>query len=117
MFHIEITASAERDLRRAAFFYRRQAPGLGVYFFDSLTADIDSLRLFAGVHPKPLCQFHRALSKRFPFAIYYDFDGRAAYVVAVFDCRRKPETIQAALSDRRPSQAPRENQLTPHRQV
>lgn len=100
MFSIEIAPSAELDLSEAALFYQRQARGLGVYFLDSLIADIDSLQFFAGIHPKPLCGFHRALSKHFPFAIYYDFDGRTAYVAAVLDGRRKPEAIRSMLSQR-----------------
>ena len=50
-------------------FYEAQAGGLGDYFLDSLSADIDSLRLYAGIHPLHSGQ-RRLLSKRFPFAVY-----------------------------------------------
>jgi hypothetical protein len=34
------------------------------------------------------------LSKRFPFAIYYELQERTAYVVAVLDCRQNPDSIK-----------------------
>lgn len=76
-------------------------PGLGQYFLDSLFSDVDALALYAGAQPKPLPGLHRSLSKRFPFAIYYDFDGHTAIVLAVLDCRRNPRSIRGTLGARR----------------
>ncbi len=92
--HLRIAGSAEEDLINGFQFYEHQQAGLGEYFLDSLSADIDALILFAGVHPKPFGRFHRTLAKRFPFAIYYDLDGETATVVAVLDCRQDPGAIQ-----------------------
>jgi len=66
---IEVLDSAQQDLLAGFAFYERQASGLGSYFLDSLFSDIDSLRLFAGVHAVHFGRYHRLLSKRFPFAI------------------------------------------------
>ena len=66
---IEVLDSAQQDLLAGFAFYERQAYGLGSYFLDSLFSDIDSLRLFAGVHAVHFGRYHRLLSKRFPFAI------------------------------------------------
>jgi plasmid stabilization system protein ParE len=101
MHAVRIGASAERDLLVGFEFYETQAAGLGQYFLDSLFSDIDALALYAGVHPKPLSGLHRSLSRRFPFAIYYDFDGKAAIVLAVLDCRRNPRSIRGTLGARR----------------
>ena len=84
-----ILDEAAADLEQGADFYEAQKADLGTYFFDSLLADIESLRLSAGVHPVCL-GFHRMLSRHFPFAIYYDYDGSVARVVAVLDMRRNP---------------------------
>ena len=94
---VRIATSAERDLLAGHAFYERQQEGLGAYFLDSLFSDIDSLQLYAGIHPKPIGRFHRTLSKRFPFAIYYDVSEDVATVVAVPDCRRNPAAIVARL--------------------
>ena len=91
---LRIARAAEDDLINGFRFYERQQSGLGEYFLDSLSADIDALILFAGIHPKPFGRFHRTLAKRFPFAIYYDLDEDTATVVAVLDCRQDPGAIQ-----------------------
>lgn len=98
---IELGHSAEHDLAHGIKFYERQEVGLGSYFLDSLIADIESLQVFAGVHPRPIAGFHRALSRRFPFAIYYDFAEWTVYVAAVLDCRQSPTALRSKLRARR----------------
>jgi hypothetical protein len=96
---LEILAEAQADLIAGYRFYEVRAPGLGGYFLDSLFADIDSLRLDAGVH-RVVLDFHRALSRRFPFAIYYRTGGGCVWVYAVLDCRRNPTWVQLSLKMR-----------------
>jgi hypothetical protein len=68
---IKILSSASQDLTDGYWFYEKQAEGIGAYFLDALFADIDSLVINAGIHPIHFDKYHRALSKRFPFAVYY----------------------------------------------
>ena len=95
---IRLTGAAEQDLHDGFVFYEMQQQTLGSYFLDSVYADIDSLILYAGVHAKPLGRFHRALAKRFPFAIYYEISDQIVTVVAVLDCRQNPGTVKARLT-------------------
>jgi hypothetical protein len=90
---IEILEEALDDLAQGYHFYEEQQAGIGDYFLDSLYSDIDSLRLYAGIH-RVVFGFHRSLSKRFPFAIYYDVQGDLIRVNAVLDCRRNPTWIR-----------------------
>ena len=62
--------AAEKDIEEGYRFYEKQAPGLGAYFLDSLFSDIDSLAYYGGIH-QSIFGHHRLLSKRFPFAVYY----------------------------------------------
>jgi len=94
---IRILSSALQDLRDASEFYEKQAEGIGDYFMDSLFSDIDSLILNAGIHPVYFGGYHRMLSKRFPFAIYYKVSKDHALVYAVLDCRRNPAWIRRKL--------------------
>jgi hypothetical protein len=96
---VSIARSAEIDLLEGYVFYEEQQAGIGDYFLDSLFADIDALTLFAGIHPKPDGRLHRALAKRFPFAIYYDVVNDTAIVVAVLDCRQNPASITQRLQN------------------
>ncbi len=81
-------------------FYEAREAGVGDYFLQCLSSDIDSLGLYAGIHPKSYSGFYRTASKRFPFSIYCQFDGIVVLVAAVIDARRNPSTIARDLGDR-----------------
>jgi len=93
---VKILDFAERDLEKGYRFYERQSPGLGSYFLDSLYSDIDSLAYFGGIH-RVVFGCHRLLSKRFPFAVYYEIVEDVVLVTAVLDCRRNPSWIRERL--------------------
>jgi hypothetical protein len=93
---IVILPSARDDLSHGCDFYERQSEGLGDYFLESLLSDIDSLRLYAGIHIKSF-GYYRALSKRFPYAIYYEFEKETVLISSVLDCRQDPSAIHRRL--------------------
>ena len=94
---IHILDEAEDDLRDGREFYDRQETSVGDYFAAALAADIDSLILFAGIHPMEF-GFHRALSKRFPFGVYYLVEDAVVCIYAVLDLRRDPAWIRRRLT-------------------
>ena len=94
---IVLLESAERDLKDGFRFYESQQKGLGAYFLESLLSDIDSLILFAGIHSVHFELYYRSLSKRFPFAVYYQLENDLVKVFAVIDCRRDPEWLKGRL--------------------
>jgi hypothetical protein len=93
---IRILDEAEQDLVDGVLFYEAQNKGLGDYFLDSLSADIDSLQLFGGTHPIRLGR-HCLLATRFPYAVYYKIVNRVVHVQAILDCRRDPAWIERRL--------------------
>jgi hypothetical protein len=48
---VVILEDAAEDLESGVQFYEWCATGVGNYFLDSILSDLDSLVLFAGVHP------------------------------------------------------------------
>ncbi len=94
---IELLDLARQDLIEGYAFYEENDAGLGDWFLTNLFADIDSLQLYAGLHPTPYKNFHRALSKRFPFAIFYKVAQDVIRIHAVVDCRRRPAWIRERL--------------------
>lgn len=71
---IQILEAAREDLIEEFDFYDRGGQGIGDYFLACIYSDIESLRIFGGIHRKVYKNLHRSLSKRFPFAIYYTVD-------------------------------------------
>ena len=101
--NIKLLSPAWEDLSGGRSFCEKQGDGLGEYFFDSLFSDIDSLTLYGGIHPK-FFGYHRMLSKRFPYAIYYKLEGDLVIVVwRVLDLRRDPKKIRQSLKAGRTS--------------
>ncbi|MBL9177277.1 MAG: hypothetical protein JNM65_04380 [Verrucomicrobiaceae bacterium] len=85
------------DLIGGHRFYKKQEAGLGDYFLRNLFADIDHLQITAGSHLKPYRHYHRALLKRFPFAIFYTLEHEMVRIRAVVDCRRRRSWIRKHL--------------------
>jgi hypothetical protein len=95
--NVQILDEAEQDLLDGYRFYESQSQGLGDYFLNTLFADIDSLRLYAGIHALH-CGCHRLLSRRFPFAVYYRVEDGVVLVRAILDCRRDPDRTRNRLA-------------------
>ena len=95
---LKVLREAREDLRLGIQFYNRQQNGLGNYFYDTLISDIESLQIYAGIHPQ-IKKYYRALSKRFPYSIYYKIDRDIVKVYAVLDDRRDPKIIESRLEE------------------
>ena len=97
--NLKILPSANEDLINGHHFYEQQAQGLGGYFLDSLFSDIDSLMIYHEIHPVLFDKYHRMLSRRFPFAVYYTKEDNNIVVYAVLDCRKKPAWTKERLDE------------------
>jgi len=97
MISIRISEDAIRDLDDGFAFYEAQDPGLGDYFATCLRADIESLRVFAGIHRIVYRDYHRLLSRVFPYGVFYTIETDSAIVWAVLDLRRDPEWLRHRL--------------------
>ena len=98
--HIEILEEAQDDILRGVLFYESQQYGAGDYFLDTISADINSLHLYVGIHAKTK-NYYRTLSKRFPYSIYYqiDINNEVVKVYAVLDDRSHPKMIELRLEE------------------
>ena len=61
MRRIQISKESVEDLIDGFRFYEAQDQGPGDYFTACLRADIESLRLYAGIHPIIYQDYHRLL--------------------------------------------------------
>ena len=96
---LRILSLAEADLLNGFRFYERQSVGVGWYFLESLSSDIESLRLYGGTHRR-VFSYHRLLSKRFPFAIYYDLNKDEIRVLARVGLPTRSALARASVNKR-----------------
>jgi hypothetical protein len=94
---IEILDLAKTDLLEGFHFYEDREKGLGDYFLTNVISDIERLKISGGIHRQSHRGFYRALSKRFPVAIYYTVGDDAVWIRSIVDCRRRPSWIRAHL--------------------
>lgn len=94
-----VLEEAACDIERGIDFYNAIEDGIGLYFRDAIIADIRRLGVYFGEHRIHL-GFFRALSSRFPYAIYYQDKEGTRQVVAVLDLRRSPDWIHDQLAAR-----------------
>lgn len=91
---LRILDEARDDLIDGFHFYEQRELGVGDYFLACLYSDIESLRIYGGIHRKEYKNLYRTLSDRFPFSIYYTVEDGDVVVRAVLDCRRNPSWIR-----------------------
>ena len=99
MRDVQISEDALEDLNNGCLFYEAQESGLGEYFAACLRADIEGLRISAGIHRVAYCDYHRLLSRVFPYGVFYTIEQECAVVWAVVDLRRSPEWVRQRLAD------------------
>lgn len=93
-----VLKDAIEDLENGRDFYNSQEYGVGDYFRDTLISDFESLFLYAGIHSFSH-GYHKMLSKRFPYAVYYSFENHIVRIIAVLPMKRDPLWIEKRLFD------------------
>ena len=96
-FTLLLTELSQKDIYASQDFYETQSQNLGTYFYDSIICDLDALKFYAGIHQKYF-GFYRMLTKRFPYAIYYDIEDSMVIVHAVLHTRKDLKFIEKRLS-------------------
>jgi plasmid stabilization system protein ParE len=85
-----IIAEAERDIAEAFSWYEDQRAGLGEDFLTCLDASLQGLRRMLEMHAIAYRTFRRALVRRFPYVVFYEFEDQRVVVYSVFHTARDP---------------------------
>ncbi len=93
MTKVRISEDAVADLNEGFLFYESQEAGLGDYFIAAIRADIEGLKVTAGVHRIVYRDFYRLIGKTFPFGVSCTYASDVADVWAVIDLRRDPSWV------------------------
>ncbi|PIQ45289.1 MAG: recombinase [Deltaproteobacteria bacterium CG12_big_fil_rev_8_21_14_0_65_43_10] len=86
-----IAPEAQEDVDEAYCWYKNRRPGLGEEFLDCVDACIQAICRMPELHPKVHEEYRRALVRRFPYAIFYEYAGGKVTVYCIFHTSRDPK--------------------------
>jgi plasmid stabilization system protein ParE len=95
---LRIAPEAALDIDEAYCWYESQRAGLGEEFLGCVDACLQAICRMPEMQEKVHEDFRRGLVRRFPFAVYYEFDNNAVTVYCVFHTSRDPEKWRQRLS-------------------
>jgi plasmid stabilization system protein ParE len=85
------TPEARNDIAEAYLWYEDQDLGLGMEFLRCLESSFLSVQrnplIYQAVHKN----YRRALTRRFPYSIFFEHDKEQTIIYAVFHCSQNPE--------------------------
>ncbi len=93
-FTVRIRRRAEEDIREARDWYDRIRPDLGRDFGDKLDALIDTLATQPLIYARIYHDIRRAMTRRFPYAVYFVVEGNHVSVLRVLHHARDPREWQ-----------------------
>ncbi len=81
---------ASEEVLEAAHRYDEKWPGLGADFVTEVDAVLKAVQRRPALYARVDGEIRRALTRRFPFAVFYVVDEDALVVLAVLNCAREP---------------------------
>ena len=94
-YKLIVRPEAEAELEDAYLWYEQQIVGLGSQFLLSVDAAINSIRRNPHQYPVVYKNMHRALTRRFPYQIFFTINDMHVVIIAVFHGMRNPSVWQS----------------------
>jgi plasmid stabilization system protein ParE len=86
-----IAPEAELDIAEAYAWYEGRRVGLGEDFLSSVDACLESIRRRPDIYPVVYESYRRSLTRRFPYAVFYEPAETTVTIYAVFHTSRDPD--------------------------
>jgi toxin ParE1/3/4 len=93
-FRVRIRASARDDIREAFDWYEQQSAGLGEQFVAELDHVFERLTSDPRIYQVVYKEVRRALTRRFPYGIYYLIDDNRVNILRVLHLARDPRKVR-----------------------
>jgi plasmid stabilization system protein ParE len=87
---LALAPEAEQDINRAYAWYEQQRTGLGEEFLACVEACLEATCRMPEMQAIVYENYRRALVRRFPYAVFYEFDAGTVTVYCVFHTARDP---------------------------
>jgi plasmid stabilization system protein ParE len=91
---LEATPTVELEIKAAFDWYEGEEPGLGFEFLEELRTAYDRILDHPLGYRDLRSGVRRALTRRFPYAIYFSIEEKAIVILAVLHTARDPEEWQ-----------------------
>jgi plasmid stabilization system protein ParE len=88
---IIVRLQAEAELTEAFEWYEQRVSGLGGEFLDSVDAIFDSISRSPRQCPVVHNTIRRALTRRFPYEVFFVEEDERIVILAVFHAKRNPK--------------------------
>jgi plasmid stabilization system protein ParE len=88
-----LTPEAFDDLRTARRWYEEQHAGLGAAFELAIEATLTRIQRMPTGFPEVAPPLRRAIIRRYPYDVYYEFNDREIVVVLVFHTAQNPARL------------------------
>jgi plasmid stabilization system protein ParE len=85
-----IRPEAEADAQQAFRWYNEQVPGLGQEFLAEVDRVLESIRANPEIHGLVYREYRRALTRRFPYGVFYAVRPERIVVFAILHSARDP---------------------------
>ncbi len=86
-----IAPEAQHDIDEAYSWYEDHRYGLGEEFLSCVDATVQKIcrdpELYAKIHN----EYRRALVRRFPYAVFYEYTGGKVFIYSIFHTSQNPE--------------------------
>jgi plasmid stabilization system protein ParE len=87
---IRLREEAEHDLEEAASWYEGQRNGLGFEFLNAIEKTFDLISRSPESFPLVYRNIHRALTRKFPFGVFYLITPSTVVVIGILHGSRHP---------------------------
>lgn len=92
-----IAQEAQRDIEEAYGWFEDRRTGLGEDFLSCVDAAVQNIcrmpKLYAKVHE----EYRRALVRRFPYAVFYEYTGVKVVIYSIFHTSQDPDKWRVRL--------------------
>ena len=93
-YRLEATPAVELEVEATFEWYEHEQPGLGFEFLNELRATYQRILGSPLGYQHLRAGIHRALPRRFPYAIYYSIEEEVVVILSVLHTARDPAEWQ-----------------------
>ena len=93
-----IASEPGQDIDEAYGWYEQQRAGLGEEFLGCVDACLGAVCRMPEIHAKVHKEYRRALVRRFPYGVFYEYSAETIIVYCVFHTARDPKKWRQRLA-------------------